>query len=374
MFNDFKLSGHSFDENEVVKYKFIFLNHVIGFASFVSFIMGFIRISQNNLVLGYIDLFFALLSVYLLKQLRVSKEKIEFIASILILAAYILFTSIFLFADNQANRLTLFFLLLASAYFLKGKNEGKRWLLLIVLTINGIHFSGLVHTNHSILDMLTVTLYLIAMYFIMDLYEHIKDAQTNRVRYINENLEKIIEDRTIQLEELNRALELEKHNLELISSTDQLTGLHNRYQIKEIFDSLIFKAQHKNINFSVILLDLDHFKNINDTFGHNIGDQFLKNIAEILKVTMRDDELIVRWGGEEFIIFVQKANQKEIFEIAERLRKKIELYEFDNVGHRTASFGVSTYQESDTFEAIIQRADHALYESKKNGRNKVSIG
>jgi len=369
---NFLYSGHTFLHHEGNnKYRFIFLNHVIGFAAFVSFIMGFIRIDQNYTVMGYIDFLFSFIFISFLMRLRVSKEQIEFISNALIVSAYLLFIAIYILATSQTNRLSLFFLLLASAYFLKGKRAGFYWLVGIIFSINVIHFTKIVDTHHTNLDIFSVTLYLIALYFIMDLYEAIKNAQTEEVQYINEHLESLIEQRTKELEIANSELKKEKDSLEEISSTDQLTGLHNRYQVREIFDFEIAQSKRYHTDLSIIMMDLDHFKLINDTYGHTVGDQFLQEIANILKSTLREAELIVRWGGEEFLIIVPKANLEKVSEIAERLRTTIEAKKFTTVGHRTASFGITTFIENDSLDSMLLRADNALYRAKEHGRNRI---
>lgn len=304
-------------------------------------------------------------------RLRVSKEQIEFISNALIVSAYLLFIAIYILATSQTNRLSLFFLLLASAYFLKGKRAGFYWLVGIIFSINVIHFTKIVDTHHTNLDIFSVTLYLIALYFIMDLYEAIKNAQTEEVQYINEHLESLIEQRTKELEIANSELKKEKDSLEEISSTDQLTGLHNRYQVREIFDFEIAQSKRYHTDLSIIMMDLDHFKLINDTYGHTVGDQFLQEIANILKSTLREAELIVRWGGEEFLIIVPKANLEKVSEIAERLRTTIEAKKFTTVGHRTASFGITTFIENDSLDSMLLRADNALYRAKEHGRNRI---
>ncbi|MDD5717888.1 MAG: GGDEF domain-containing protein [Sulfuricurvum sp.] len=369
---NFLFSGHTFTHRENdKKFKFVFLNHVIGFAAFVAFIMGFVRIHQHFTVMGYLDFLFSFIFIFFLIRLRASKEQINFISTALIVSAYLLFTAIYVLATNQANRLSLFFLLLASAYFLKGRRIGFYWLLIIVVTIISIQFSDFVDTHHSSLDIFSITLYLIALYFILDLYEEIKNGQTAEVQYINDHLETLIRQRTNELEIANRELETEKYLLEKVSSTDPLTGLHNRYQIKEIFDFEVTQSKRYNTDLSIIMMDLDYFKLINDTYGHVVGDQFLKEIAAILKNTLREAEVIVRWGGEEFLIIVPKADLGKVHEIAERLRTTIEQHEFHNIGKRTASFGVTSYIENDTFDSMILKADNALYTAKAKGRNQV---
>ncbi|TET87659.1 MAG: GGDEF domain-containing protein [Sulfurovum sp.] len=370
---NFLHSGYTFTEMErAKKYKVIFLNSVIGFATFIAFIMGLIRLQQKYILMGSIDLIFSFIFIFFLFRLRVSKDKIESIGNAFIFAAYLLFTATYILATNQLTRLELFFLLVASAFFLKGKQIGFYWLLGVIFTIIAVHFTK--PTHYSYLDIFTVSIYLVALYLILNVYEAIKDAQTYALQYLNEHLESLVKKRTEELEIANTELKKEKESLKRISSTDQLTGLHNRYKIREIFDFEKAQSKRYKTDLSIIMMDIDHFKDVNDTYGHCIGDQFLKEVADILTGTLRETEMIVRWGGEEFLIIVPKANAEKIKEIAERLRETIEQKEFNDVGHRTASFGITTFIENDSLDSMVHRADNALYVAKEDGRNRVETG
>ncbi|XPV67523.1 MAG: GGDEF domain-containing protein [Halarcobacter sp.] len=173
---------------------------------------------------------------------------------------------------------------------------------------------------------------------------------------------------------LNYTKELEdaKEELTVLSSTDYLTKLYNRKEI----DSILYKSQsisqrYSDI-FSVILLDIDDFKQVNDTFGHLVGDKFLIELGNILTTCTRDVDFVGRWGGEEFLIVCPKTNKEEVLTLAENLRVKIQNHEFELIGSKTASFGVSTYKENENLNDLLSKADKAMYQSKKEGKNKVT--
>lgn len=155
-----------------------------------------------------------------------------------------------------------------------------------------------------------------------------------------------------------------KEELEYLSNIDALTGLKNRSKIDSILNEL------KNKNYSLILLDIDHFKDVNDDFGHTIGDEVLKNIAELLKYNVSKEDIIGRWGGEEFLIISKNSTLEEAEILAQKIRKLIESYNF-KVKDITASFGVSEASRSMDLKHILANADRALYEAKQTGRNKV---
>lgn len=164
----------------------------------------------------------------------------------------------------------------------------------------------------------------------------------------------------------------EQKLLENIAESDNLTGLLNRYKtdllLREYW-SEAFSYQHP---FSIIMVDLDDFKQVNDLYGHPVGDIVLQKTAEIFLKIVRQTDKIGRWGGEEFLILLPKTTYQQAFLLAKRLRKGLYDYEYKNIGHRTASFGVAYMDEDDTRESLIAKADKALYDSKKLGKNRVS--
>lgn len=164
----------------------------------------------------------------------------------------------------------------------------------------------------------------------------------------------------------------EQKLLENIAKSDTLTGLLNRYKTDILFReywSEAFSYQHP---FSIIMVDLDDFKQVNDLYGHPVGDIVLQKTAEIFLKIVRQTDKIGRWGGEEFLILLPKTTYQQAFLLAKRLREGLYEYEYKNIGHRTASFGVACMDEKDTIESLIVKADKALYDAKKLGKNRVS--
>jgi len=178
------------------------------------------------------------------------------------------------------------------------------------------------------------------------------------------DLEKIVEERTKELEEKNT-------ELEILSITDKLTNIYNRIMLDKTLDEKIENALKTDENFGVIIIDIDHFKMVNDTHGHQTGDITLVSFAQILKENIRENDLLGRWGGEEFVIICGDSTLEETLSLCETLRTKVEEYDFPVIGKKTASFGVSKYLTYDTSKTIISRADDALYRAKENGRNRV---
>jgi len=168
-----------------------------------------------------------------------------------------------------------------------------------------------------------------------------------------------------------RADVTDKKRVEELSIKDKLTGLYNRLKLDEVFSYEIRQAERYSMPFSVVMLDIDHFKAVNDTYGHQSGDLTLKIFAEILLDNIRSTDTVGRWGGEEFLILCPKTTSEEAMLLAEKLRKKIESHSFGLTGKITASFGVSSYMVTDAEENMTARADKALYKAKASGRNAV---
>ncbi|EEK54843.1 Sensory box/GGDEF family protein [Bacillus cereus BGSC 6E1] len=160
---------------------------------------------------------------------------------------------------------------------------------------------------------------------------------------------------------------------ERLAMIDSLTEIYNRLKFQQILEAEWDNAMRNNENIALILFDIDNFKAVNDTYGHDFGDLALIELAELMKSKVEQQHVFARWGGEEFIILVTNTVEKEAFQVAESLRFFIETKQFSGISKLTASFGVALYEKGITREELMQRADIALYEAKKNGKNQVCI-
>jgi len=167
-------------------------------------------------------------------------------------------------------------------------------------------------------------------------------------------------------------IEGEKNRIKKLAEHDALTGIYNRVKLNALFSDFIYEAnRYPQKEFSIIFFDIDHFKKINDTYGHNVGDEVLKELTYAVSKLLRKEDVFVRWGGEEFIIVLQMTTLKEALFLAGRLRKSIEDRSFLHVTNVTCSFGVTEFRNGDTQMILLERVDEALYEAKENGRNQV---
>ena len=158
-----------------------------------------------------------------------------------------------------------------------------------------------------------------------------------------------------------------------LSEIDALTGIYNKGKFNRVLDDELKKVRRYKRPLGLILFDIDHFKQINDTFGHQVGDYVLKEIAKIVKSNIRNTDIFARWGGEEFVILAPETDINGLKMLAEKLRKAIEDHQFDKVKKVTASFGVTEATPEDTTDTVVRRADEALYLAKDKGRNRVEI-
>lgn len=156
-----------------------------------------------------------------------------------------------------------------------------------------------------------------------------------------------------------------------LAETDPLTQIYNRLKFEKLFDLEIRRAQRYKTALALIMFDADHFKRINDTYGHQTGDYVLVELARIVNESIRDVDLFARWGGEEFMVLAPGIALAEAMDLAERLRAAIEGFPFREVGKVTCSFGATALKEGDDMAALSKRADEALYRAKERGRNRV---
>lgn len=178
----------------------------------------------------------------------------------------------------------------------------------------------------------------------------------------------------LRIAERDRAQdELQRINLilENQATTDLLTGLYNRRKLLNTLERDIHLARRTDIPLALIFFDIDHFKVINDSFGHDTGDLILREMADLISGLLRKNDLLARYGGEEFIILANNNNIITALLLAEKVRKEVEQHNFPVAGTVTCSFGVAQLLPDESAESLINRADMAMYAAKERGRNRV---
>ncbi|TCP98988.1 GGDEF domain-containing protein [Serpentinicella alkaliphila] len=164
-----------------------------------------------------------------------------------------------------------------------------------------------------------------------------------------------------------------KDTLEYLVNYDDLTGIFNRRFFNEYLLKEIEKFNRYPSKLSLVILDIDRFKNVNDTYGHDVGDIILKDLAKLVNSNIRKSDILARIGGEEFAIVLTNCDINDGFSFAEKIRNIVSQHNFHQVGQITISLGVTQLHENDTTDTIYKRADNALYIAKKNGRNRSEI-
>lgn len=161
--------------------------------------------------------------------------------------------------------------------------------------------------------------------------------------------------------------------IHLLATTDSLTGIANRREFSAILAREVDRAKRYGTPMSLAMYDLDYFKRVNDTFGHDVGDYVLQTVTGLVKENIRANDVVARWGGEEFMVLMPQSDVQAARNASEKLRLAIAAHHFDKVGSLTASFGVAAFEPQDDLNSLLKRVDDALYRAKEQGRNRVEI-
>ena len=182
--------------------------------------------------------------------------------------------------------------------------------------------------------------------------------------------QKSLEIEKLKTLERTKELVIANEKLEKLSTFDTLTQIYNRFKldtaVQESYESY---KRYKRV-FSIILIDVDYFKSVNDTYGHLIGDEVLKSIVTVLKKCIRRTDILGRWGGEEFMIVCEETDIDGAYNLAEKIRQEIEKYDFESVGKKTISLGIAEIEDGISLDELIKMADDSLYYAKMKGRNR----
>ncbi len=205
--------------------------------------------------------------------------------------------------------------------------------------------------------------------------QYLQTDENDRVVSINDRIFQLEislmrhRDRELYLINLSdiTSLETQKKMAQHRANTDKLTGLPNRNSFEDHFNTL----QKSGRAFTLAIIDIDHFKHLNDTFGHLIGDEVLCELSSLLHAKVRKSDFIARWGGEEFVLLLQDTSLQEALQACEHLRNAIKTINHEKAGGITASFGLSCFKKGDDLKSLFSRADEALYRAKQNGRDRV---
>ncbi len=211
-----------------------------------------------------------------------------------------------------------------------------------------------------------VLLFLIFSAYTERLMKIINNMTTELQQY-HDRLEYTVTELQMEITERKAAIE----ELEKLAITDPLTAIFNRRKFNELLEYEIDRTLRYQSGLSIIMCDIDHFKIINDQFGHDTGDDVLKAFVKTIGSNIRDVDVFARWGGEEFMILMPSVTLDTASGVAEKLRHLIKITPIEGIDTLTASFGVTQFNSSDNIDSFLKRVDQALYQAKQNGRNTV---
>ncbi len=335
----------------------------------------------NNLILKIISLLLSLLLIYLIakqvsaqdklkaknKDIEIQKYDIEqkhkFVNEVLNLTDEIMFITNFDDVKFSNNKFKEVFNVTDSHDFNKMNKEN---ILDKFQDVDGYLHKGLLKENELFISLLLRTPYEERIVTLLDEFFQAKAFKISVTK---------TEDKQNCLVTLSDITKMKEKQVlaEKKASTDSLTNVYNRSKFDEIFEKEIQCTRRYKAPLSIAILDVDKFKDFNDTYGHLIGDEVLITLAKTVNTNVRETDTFARWGGEEFVILFNNTLASNAKVVAEKLKAKIEEDVHPIAGKITASFGVTQYQDGDTLKSIFQRCDKALYIAKENGRNRVEI-
>ncbi len=193
------------------------------------------------------------------------------------------------------------------------------------------------------------------------------EAKNSELTELNQSLEKKVYERTQELHDAYK-------KMKQLAITDTLTGIYNRYHFNTALEKEIYRAHRYERSFALLMFDLDHFKKVNDSYGHAVGDTVLIRTCNLVAACLRESDIFARVGGEEFMIILPETQEDVALEIAERIRKSVETHSFVPIKQVTISIGLVRNRPDEDLEKLLNRVDSALYAAKNSGRNRVSLG
>jgi diguanylate cyclase (GGDEF)-like protein len=199
------------------------------------------------------------------------------------------------------------------------------------------------------------------------------ETLTDRLKDRNADLELMSELLETKVEQRTRQLKLANKELKALANNDPLTNTFNRHGLQQFIQAAFERYRRSQETFCIVLIDYDHFKEVNDTYGHDVGDTVLLKGSDLIKSRIREQDKLARWGGEEFLILLPNTDLRGALAVANKLRNAINA---DPIGQPVSvdisvTGGVAQVNQTDTFETLFKRVDDALYQGKQNGRNRI---
>lgn len=352
--NNFFYSNFEFEEDEtLLKFKFKMLNSVLVIVAFFSILFGLMSdfgINDIGPFHAKVDYVYGTVAVLLIIFLRLSKTNYAIVSHALLVASTLTFFSALVNVPQDEFRIIWFYLMIFVAYLLNGSRSGFLYTIVSIAIILGSHLFFDLQLSHVAINSAVLGL------------------------IIGSSLSHIY---TKKVSDYENALHEKNETLKLLASTDGLTGIMNKRIFDEVSQHYFDTVKRDGEELSLLMLDLDNFKIINDTYGHQIGDLILIQFTQTIKPLLRKSDVFARIGGEEFAVLLFKTDTGGADVLGEKIHqevKKILVPCQDKYISVTTSIGISQYKKTDvSFEAIALRADNALYQAKDKGRDQTCI-
>lgn len=338
-------------ENELLasfKYKMLTILIVLLVMSSVVFslyfTLGFGKITSNEHYLRYAH---ATLGLFFFLILRYNKKSYNFVSYGLVLSSLFIFSYALIHTSNNEIHLLWFIVITVAAFISHGVKLGLITALLSSFLLQVVNSSYNLQIDYFVILTLISSLFIISLM----LYYFTK-----------------------KIDAFSRDLSEQNCRLERLASSDTLTGIMNRRVFLEIANKYLYQSQRQDENFYFLMLDIDHFKSINDNYGHQAGDKVLIAYSELIRTILRENDLYGRLGGEEFGIVILEKNDDDALHVAEKIRLAIESKKHEvneEVLPVTVSIGVALKCQNHSLEDVMHSADEAMYEAKSLGRNRV---
>ena len=339
------------------KYRNELLRQYVYLALFTAIPLSPIEYYSGLPELAFVVLVFAFFMVPLLFLTRDSR-RYKFNSYYFMLAISVLFVAGFIYSSLETDNKYFLLLYPIASFSIRGAREGIIWASMMLAIFTGLYF--FFPERHAYYSMIYFSVAFFMVGYVVYHYRYYEILNFKHIQQLQQQKDQVIKEQ-----------EMQARVLQQLCDTDFLTRLNNRQKLDAVLQQESEKSQHGNVNFGVIMLDVDHFKQVNDNYGHQVGDQILQGIGDILTENVRSTDVVGRWGGEEFMVISRGNNLSGTMALAEKLRVLIEAYDFPEVGHQSASFGVACYHGDESIEMLIERCDQALYKAKAMGRNKV---
>ena len=225
-------------------------------------------------------------------------------------------------------------------------------------------------------DLIIVSLIIALLFIWLLVFKYIKKKTVDYRAYIDsKNSELVTTNKTLEDRVVQRSQELKEatDQLEELERTDALTDIHNRYSIMKILDTEVDRAKRYSNPLTVFMYDVDNFKRVNDIHGHRVGDDTLYNLTKVVKDSLRDIDIVGRYGGAEFLVIMPSTLLSDAIDVTQRVCETVSNHKFSQIEQLTISIGLVELRRDETMDMLFTRADRLLFKSKYSGRNRVSF-